>query len=254
MTDALETAGIAAVDRFIETWNSRDAASWAASLHYPHVRPSPFGDVLIAADLETYVSRVNYGPVIESGWDHSEWDYKHVVHVSPRKIHVAGQWSRYTAEGEVILTTPITYICTRINDSWGIQSRFSIDYADEDTDTTGFMTRALNLVQDFVNHHNAGNREACAELLNYPHISVGAGELQVTEKPTDYKLPAGNLRIESLVALQTGQRSMNAGIDLGVSTVEGTRLLQGIININIRDEHLGIQAWSLLDPAEQAED
>ena len=251
MTDALEEAGLTAVDRFIDTWNSRDAEAWAASLHYPHVRPSPHGETQIAANRDEYIARVDYGPVIESGWDHSEWDYKHVLQVSQRKIHVAGQWSRYTAAGDVILTTPILYVCTKVDGGWGIQSRFSVDYADDDTDTTGFMTRALNLVQDFVNHHNARNREACAELLNFPHIAVGVGELSVTGKAIDYKLPDGNLQIESLMAVQTGQRAMNAAIDLSVSNSEGTRLLQGVININNRDHHLGIQAWSLLDPTEE---
>lgn len=253
MSEDLEQAGLDAVDRFLDTWNSRDPDKWAASLNYPHVRPSPFGETQIAANLEEYVSRVNYATVLESGWDHSEWDYKHVLQVSPRKIHVAGQWSRYNADGKVILTTPIVYICTKVDGGWGIQSRFSVDYADENTDTTGFMTRALTLVQDVVNHHNARNREAFAELLNFPHIDVGIGDLSITDKPIDYKLPEGSLNIESLVALQTGQRSMNAGIDVSVSTPEGTTLMQGVININERDQHLGIQAWSLLNPAEEEE-
>ncbi|MEQ1728315.1 MAG: hypothetical protein ABL982_08020, partial [Vicinamibacterales bacterium] len=28
-----------ALDRYLETWNSRNPALWATSLHYPHVRP-----------------------------------------------------------------------------------------------------------------------------------------------------------------------------------------------------------------------
>ncbi len=27
-------------DRFLETWNTRDSATWSTSLNYPHIRPS----------------------------------------------------------------------------------------------------------------------------------------------------------------------------------------------------------------------
>ena len=30
-----------ALDRYLETWNSRDAERWATSLNFPHVRPGP---------------------------------------------------------------------------------------------------------------------------------------------------------------------------------------------------------------------
>ena len=30
-----------ALDRYLETWNSRDPKRWAASLQYPHIRPGP---------------------------------------------------------------------------------------------------------------------------------------------------------------------------------------------------------------------
>ena len=34
-------AALVALDRYLETWNSRDPAVWATSLHFPHVRPGP---------------------------------------------------------------------------------------------------------------------------------------------------------------------------------------------------------------------
>jgi hypothetical protein len=250
----LEQAGTDAVDRFLNTWNSRDIESWASSLNFPHVRPSPFGPVNVVTTPEDYVAAFDYQSVIESGWDHSEWDYKHVLQISARKIHVAGQWSRYSAAGEVILTTPIVYVCTKIDDRWGIQSRFGADYVDEDSDTTGMMKRGLNLVYDFANHHTSGNREACAELLNYPHFNIGVGEINLTDSPESFQLADIKMSIESLIAIQTGQHSMNAAIELNVSNHEGTHLMQGVINVNDRDGHLGIQGWSILNPNEPAED
>ncbi len=252
----LEQAGLDAVDRFIDTWNSRDAERWAGSLHFPHVRPSPIGEIRVAPNADDYIAmaNVNYQKTIDSGWDHSEWDYKHVLHTSPRKIHVAGQWSRYDSDGNVILTTPIVYICTKVDGQWGIQSRFGSDYAGEDFDNTELMGRGLALVQDYINQHNSGVSEAAAELLNYPHFEINVGELDITDSVTDFERVDVTYQLENLMAVQTGQHSMNAAVDVTVSSPAGSRLMQGAVNINNRDGHLGIQAWSFLDPNEPVDD
>lgn len=250
----LERAGLDAVDRFISTWNSRDPATWADSLNYPHVRPAPDGPVRVVPDAGEYAAGVDFDKLIASGWDHSEWDYKHVLHVSPRRIHVAGQWSRYTTDGSVIATTPVLYVCTKVNGTWGIQSRFAADYVDEDTDTTEIMTRGLALVQDFINRHNESNRDACAELLNYPHLDVGVGEVEVTESAADFRLGNFQITADSMMGVQTGRQAMNVAAELTVNTDGAALPRQAVININNRDGHLGIQAWSLLDPTEETDD
>lgn len=252
MTESLEDIGLKAVDRFIETWNSRNPEAWAASLNYPHVRPGPFGPLLVAADAEEYASRVDFERVIATGWDHSEWDYKHVLHTSPTKIHVVGQWHRFNKAGEKIATNPVVYIVTRVDGEWGVQSRFSADYAGED-DTTSMETRGFKLVETFVTQFNAGNVPACAELLNYPHFSIGVGRLDIVESPADYTLPGATMSIESLMALQTGKRSLNVAMDFNLRDTGRTRAMQAVLNVTERDEHLGIQAWSLLDPNAEAD-
>lgn len=248
MTEDLEKIGLAAVDHFISTWNSRDPEAWAGSLHFPHIRPSPFGPIEVAETAADYIARVDFQATIDSGWDHSEWDYKHVLQASAEKIHVAGQWSRYNAAGEIILTTPIVYVVTRVAGTWGIQSRFGADYAGDEADTTELMTRGLNLIQDYVNQHNAGSAAAAAEMLNYPHIAVDAGNLDITTSAADYQAGAYQLKLDSLQAVQTGLHSMNAAVDLQVLAGGETTAMQGVINITNRDGHLGIQAWSLLNP------
>lgn len=249
MSENLEQIGLDAVDKFIETWNSRDPERWAGSLNFPHIRPSPFGPINVAETSEEYISGVDFSRVVETGWDHSEWDYKHVIHVSAEKIHVAGQWSRYNQAGDVILTTPIVYIVTRVNGTWGIQSRFGSDYAG-DEDTTDMETRCIKLIEDFVVHFNNKNVKACAEMLNYPHYVVGVGKVDETASPESFTLPDGRISIDSLIALQTGNASMNAGLDITITGEEGKQTLQAVVNVTNRDDHLGIQAWSLLDPVE----
>ena len=240
--------GLDACDYFLKTWNSRDPEHWAGSLNFPHVRPSPFGSVTCTRTAEEYISGVNFQEVIDSGWDHSEWDYRSALHASSSKVHVAGQWSRYNAEGEVILTTPIVYIVTNNKGHWGIQSRFGADYVSEDTDTAELQSRGFSLVQDFINQQNLGNRLACAEMLNYPHFTIGAGELGRTESSDEFQLCKTEIIIEGLRVIQSGRHSLNMTIDL--TELKNNQTLQGVVHINDRNNHLGVQAWSLLDPNE----
>lgn len=248
MSEHLEQIGLDAVDYFLETWNSRDPEKWADSLNFPHVRPSPIGPINVAATPEDYIARVDFQKTIDSGWDHSEWDYKQVLHTSPTKIHIAGQWSRYNTAGEVILTTPIVYVVTCDDGHWGIQSRFGSDYAGDEHDTTEMMTRGLNIIQDFINQHNAGAFEAAAELLNYPQFVIGTGDLAMAENAAEFVQGEFVMKTRSLQAIQTGRVSMNAAVEIELRYEDGTHNLQGVVHVNQRDDHLGIQAWSLLDP------
>ena len=243
----LEQIGLDAVDKFIDTWNSRDPESWASSLNYPHVRPSPFGEIVVAKDAKEYSSRVDYEKVMATGWDHSEWDYKHVIHTSIEKIHVAGQWSRYNKDGEIIHTNPIVYIVTKVEDHWGIQSRFGSDFADDDHDTSGLESRAFNLITDFVSQFNGRNIQACTELLNYPHYVIGIGDLGEHLSPEDFSMAENEITIDSLQAIQTGFKSVNAALDITV----GSQSFSAVMNITEREHHLGIQGWSLLNPDAQ---
>jgi hypothetical protein len=245
MTDTLEEIGLNAVDRFINTWNSRDAEAWAGSLNFPHVRPGPAGQILVAQDAAQYISGVDFDRVVKTGWDHSEWDYRQVLHTSADKIHVVGQWSRYTVDHQKMLTNPVVYIVTCVDGHWGIQSRFSADYAG-DEDTSGVENRAFKLIELFCLHVANGNAEACASLLNYPHFSVHAGRLETTESAGAFTLPGGPIAIDAMQSLQTGRRSINVGMDVSMG---GSHHYQAVVNITEREGHLGIHAWSLLDPA-----
>jgi len=251
MNDELESAGLEAVDKFLRTFNSRDVNAWAGSLNFPHVRPAPFGKINTFESEKQYTEALGYDRIIATGWDHSEWDYKHVIHVSQNKIHVAGQWSRFTAGGDKLLTTPIVYIVTRHEDNWGIQSRFSADYVDDESDdgaTTEMETRGFALVHDFINLTNEGNKAACAELINYPHFEIGEGNLKRSDHERELHLPEGLVTVNSLYAIQTGVHSMNAALDINIAGAGTPVQRQAVLNINNRENHLGIQAWSILDP------
>src|ERR687897_2332146 len=50
---------LAALDRYLETWNSRGPKRWATSLHFPHVRPGP-GAFELSETPEQYAAGINY--------------------------------------------------------------------------------------------------------------------------------------------------------------------------------------------------
>jgi len=245
--EELEQIGLDAVDRFITTFNSRDSELWADSLNFPHVRPAPGMSTRVIPDAETYINAFDYQRVIDTGWDHSEWDYKQGLHVSDDKIHVAGQWSRYNQAGDKILTTPITYIVTCMEGKWGIQSRFAADYVPDDY--AGETERpAFKVVEAFVQGYNAGNMKSCATLLNYPHVEINPGSVSTLGSASDFSMQGlGQMQIDSLIAIQAGLRSVNLAVETTVTNDDGTvNTYHGVIQVTQKDEHPGISAWSFI--------
>ncbi len=87
-----------ALDRYLETWNSRNARTWATSLHFPHVRPGadPFE---ISRTPEEYAAGVDVAQTLRTGWHHSEWVSTDVLQIGLDKVQVAGTWRRYAEDG-----------------------------------------------------------------------------------------------------------------------------------------------------------
>lgn len=248
ISEALAKQGLDAVDRFIQSFNSRNPETFAASLHYPHVRVAHFGQPRVIPDAETYASNASYEGAYAMGWDHSEWDYTHAVHTSEEKVHVAGQWSRYTAEGEKIISTPIVYIVTCIKGAWGIQSRFASDFAGDD-DVTSMQQRSFKLIESFVQGCNNSSRDSCAELLNYPHFEVASGSVRETGAPPKFQLPPlSDLRLDSMMSLQTGRHTANLALELSAKGQDGESYQYGCVTlVTERAGHVGIQAWSFIE-------
>jgi hypothetical protein len=60
-----------------------------------------------------------------TGWDHSAWDHRRVVHASPAKVHLDVQFTRYRSDGSVIGRYPAVYVVVCEEERWGIQCRSS---------------------------------------------------------------------------------------------------------------------------------
>lgn len=188
--DAAERAirehhALEALDRYLETWNSRDPLLWASSLHYPHIRPSA-GEFEMSRTPEEYASGVNFAQTLSTGWDHSEWDSRRVLQIGPDKVHVTGQWTRYTRDGRSLVSSAITYIVTRQGERWGVLSRFAVGAIPEDAGTMARGAAALDAITAYFAAWNAHDPQALANAMHYPHVRLADGAVEVWHDPKQF--------------------------------------------------------------------
>ena len=121
-----ENRAMKALDDFMTAFNAGDIDAWRETLNYPHLRISGNGSVKIANIPEEYVPGMDFELWAQSiGWDHSEWDYRKIIHSTPGKVHLDVQFTRYNSDNEAIETHKAIYIVTDQNGRWGIIFRSS---------------------------------------------------------------------------------------------------------------------------------
>ncbi|HEX2463851.1 MAG TPA: hypothetical protein VHR17_04435 [Thermoanaerobaculia bacterium] len=174
-----EAQAIAAVERFIAAWNTRDPAAFAATLHYPHARPEAGGGATIYAAPAEYAATVDFAAVEKTGWVRTRLDWARVLQLGPGKAHVAGQWTRLRADGSPIRTNQVTYVVTERDGSIGIQARFSAGTPlDDEAKRSVAADAAVAAVKAYMNSFNSRDDEAWADTLNYPHLRMAGGAVK----------------------------------------------------------------------------
>ena len=174
-----------ALDRYLETWNSRNPALWATSLHFPHVRPGA-GAFEMSRTAEEYAAGVDFARTIATGWHHSEWVYRDVLQVGLDKVHVSGSWQRFTADGTPQAISAITYIVTNRNNRWGIQARFAAGVGELDTAAAARISASATAAVDaFMRAWNAHDPAALAAAVHYPHVRIADGLVEVWKSADD---------------------------------------------------------------------
>lgn len=132
----LEKTGMAVLDDFMTAFNACDENAWAKTLHFPHARLAG-GRLQIWGTPEEYIRDSQLARLREiAGWAYSAWDWRNMVQAGEDKLHIAVQFSRYTAEHKKIVSYESFYILTRENDRWGVKFRSS--YAGVITGNTAF--------------------------------------------------------------------------------------------------------------------
>lgn len=174
-----------ALDRYLETWNSREPKRWAASLHYPHIRPGP-GAFELSQTPEQYAAGVNFNQTLATGWHHSEWTSRRVLQVGVDKVHVAGNWTRYAEDGRELTGSVITYIITNQGGRWGVLSRFAAGASGLDPAPAATNAGAARgAVDAYFTAWNSHDPQALAAALHYPHVRLGDGAVEVWSSPAE---------------------------------------------------------------------
>jgi hypothetical protein len=168
-----------ALDRYLETWNSRDPKRWAASLQYPHIRPGP-GAFELSNTPEQYAAGVDFAATLKTGWHHSEWTSRRVVQVGLDKVHVTGSWQRYTEDGRALVGSAITYIVTNDRGRWGVLSRFAAGPTTTDAQALSVNEEAaVRAVGEYFNAWNSHDARTLAAAQHYPFVRIGDGSVEV---------------------------------------------------------------------------
>lgn len=119
----LERAAMEVLDEYMAGWNAKDTARWERTFHFPHYR--------LASGKMSVLEKAGMQPqelwqrMAESGWHHSRWDRRVIVHATAEKIHVDTRFSRYRADGSLIGAYDSLYILTFEGGRWGVKMRSS---------------------------------------------------------------------------------------------------------------------------------
>lgn len=249
-------AALVALDRYLETWNSRDATTWATSLHFPHVRPGP-GAFEMTRTPEEYAKGIDFEQTLTTGWHHSEWVTRDVLQVAADKVHASGTWQRYTADGKTLAGSDITYIITRQGDRWGVQARFAagVNGIDESARAAN-AAAAQKAVDAFFDAWNSHDQHRLASVIHYPQVRVADGAVEVWRTSAEYL--AGpepgrqrtwfKTRLDQLQVIQVTATGANLTVQFSRLGRDGSVLSSdsGVFLAVLRDGAWKIQARSTL--------
>jgi hypothetical protein len=118
---------MAVLDAFIAAFNQNDARAEENTYHFPHYRLAG-GQMtrLDAPGVQTHAwMNGAYKTLRATGWHHSRWTRRKVVHLSTSKAHVDTEFTRYRQDGSVISANESLYVLTKVGDRWGITLRSS---------------------------------------------------------------------------------------------------------------------------------
>ena len=257
--ERLEEIGLAALDRFQETWNTRDSYVWSTSLHFPHVRPSA-SDFRLFPTLEDYAETRKdiFKGLIAAGWHRSQWDARRVIHISPDKMHLAGEYTRRRENGEDISSQQVTYIVTRQGESWGIQSRFGTGKVETGDRPAAAAQAARRAVEAYFRAFNSIDAEAWADTMSFPQVRLSSSGLGYWRTRDDFlagvepgrqRTWAGT-RLDSADVIQSGANGANVVVRYSRLNAKGEPLAtyDAVYLVTHRDGRWAVQARSTYAP------
>ena len=204
---------------FFEADASQDGEAWAAVMSYPHVRVAASGEVHYFETARDYADDADWSTRVATGWMRTRGHEPVRLHESPDRVLLLGGWTRFNAEDEPILWNRVTYILTRLRDSWGIQARFALgayDGSDDEARDNLAAEAATGVVSRYYDALAKGDGDACAGLCRFPMVDVGVGHatrigsgIELAQQVSRLSTPLANLKI---AAAQSGPKGVNVAV------------------------------------------
>lgn len=123
---AAQQHATAAIERYLDGFNKRDAHIMADGFNFPHVRLAK-GQFVTIPDVQTFIDA--QGRVTQllhaEGWHQTTMESINIVQSGPGKVHVALKMARRAATGEAIHEFNSLWVVTELAGHWGVQFRSS---------------------------------------------------------------------------------------------------------------------------------
>lgn len=114
----------AVLDAYMEAFNRLDMPAWEATLHFPHYRLA--GGAMRVLEAPGAQDGAALRQRLEaSGWHHSAWERRVIVHLAADKAHVDTRFVRYRPDGSVLAAFDSLYVLTKEHGRWGVKLRSS---------------------------------------------------------------------------------------------------------------------------------
>jgi hypothetical protein len=177
--------------------------------------------------------------------------------VSDGKVHVAGSWQRFTAEGRPQTSSAITYIITSVDARWGVLARFAAGTGSVDAQTAARNgTAGRDAVSSLFRAWNAHDPDALAAAIHYPHVRIADGLVEVWHSPDRFL--AGSepgrqrtwyqTRVDDVKVVQTTANGVNLTVKISRLGRDGAVLSsdEGVFLVALRDGTWKVQARSMM--------
>lgn len=174
-----EQSAVAALNDFLNAWNSADIERVRATLNYPHITHGPQG-LFIAQQADQF--ETNFEQMRRLGWERSSFGAMEVLQASENKVHIATSFSRYRDNGEVYRQGEVFYVVTKRDGHWGMQYRTpGADLLDPEIKQqlsgtiAASVASATQAIDDFFHAFNRQDNIALRELSHIPQAMLNNG-------------------------------------------------------------------------------
>lgn len=237
---------------FFEAFNSRNSQRFSSALNYPHVRVAPRQTPALTPNLTAHAAAVSWDELLATGWTRTTGHDPEVLHLAADRAHIVGGWTRKDGRGRSILVNRVTYVVTRTEHGWGVQSRFGTDAGDAEGsgETDQHHQRAVELVEEYIDAYNDRHWARCTRVIATPHYQVDVGMVRKWEGREDVwaALRDGSWHFvtpRSTHAVQGAENSVTVAfegvLDGGDHTVKGVFFV-----VRQDDNEWGIRARSII--------